>query len=190
VIKSAKASVDFPEYSLKHGEETTINKSITTDMLVAMVDDVKLKLSNNLVFNETLREELKAYSFKKPTEKSVEFGLLKVIYDGLIKNGNPEKFYSKYYAQVPLNAMKYFPGLSRNAATLLSTKLADRMLSCSKERDNDQTKVEKLCLSDKELAGMQYLGGYVLHNLYKKLTNSKNNKLSECQQAMSLLKAG
>jgi hypothetical protein len=37
---------------------------------------------------------------------------------------------------------------------------------------------------------MQYLGGYVLNNLYKKLTNSKYNKLSEFQQAMSLLKAG
>ena len=47
---------------------------------------------------------------------------------GYSKNGDTEKFYAKCYAKIPLNSGKYFKGLSRNASTLLSTKVADRML--------------------------------------------------------------
>ena len=177
--------------SREQEKEPSINNTLTTDVFVVMVENVKLNLSNNLIYNETMRGELKAYSFKKPTEESEEFCLLKRIYDGFIKKRNPEKFYCRYYAQVPLNAQKFFPGLSRNAATLLSMKLADRLLSYCKEQVYDeQTKQDALRLSDKEKAGLQYLGGYVLHNLHKKLMRSKDSELLECQQAMSVLKAG
>lgn len=56
-----------------------------------------------------------------------------MIFDGLTKNGNAEKFYSKNYAKMALHATKYFPGLSHNSGTLLSTKLTDRLLTHSKE---------------------------------------------------------
>ena len=45
----------------------------------------------------------------------------------------------------------------------------------------------KTVLSDKETAGLQYLGGYVLHNLHKKCAKMSS---SESQQAMAILKAG
>ena len=44
-------------------------------------------------------------------------------------------------------------------------------------------------LQEKEIAGLQYLGGYVLQNLHKKHRASKNWKSTESQQAMSLLTA-
>lgn len=144
-----------------------------------------------MVYHEKMREELKAYTFIKPREDSSELDILKELYDGLIKKGDHEKFYGKFYSQVPLHVVKYFPGLSRNAATLLSTKLADRMISYSKEKlSTEQSKESKLSSPDKELAGMQYLGGYVLHNLHNKIAKSKKSELSESQQAISFLKAG
>jgi hypothetical protein len=62
------------------------------------------------------------------------------------------------------------------------------MLAYSKERVlPDTAGIEvKMCLSDRKIAGLQYLGGYVLHNLHR---NTNNWKSSESQQAMSLLKA-
>ena len=42
-------------------------------------------------------------------------------------------------------------------------------------------------LSEREKAGLQYVGGYVLQKLYKK--HSKANS-TESQQAMAVLKAG
>ena len=56
-----------------------------------------------------------------------------MIFKGLTKNGNAEKFYSKYYATIVLHATKYFPCLLHNSATLLSTKLTNRLLAHSKE---------------------------------------------------------
>ena len=80
-----------------------------------------------------------------------------MICEGLTKNGNAEKFYSKYYATIALQATKYFPGLSRNSATLLSTKLADRLLAHSKEvqlsPNPADDEVEK-SLQEKDMAGL------------------------------------
>jgi len=47
--------------------------------------------------------------------------------------------------------------------------------------------LKTVVLSEKEKAGMQYLGGYVLHNLHQKYV--RTNSL-ESEQAMALLKAG
>ena len=44
-------------------------------------------------------------------------------------------------------------------------------------------------LSDKEISRLQYLGGYVIRNLYKKLRNSKIYKSDEFQQSMALISA-
>ena len=65
--------------------------------------------------------------------ESKEFEELQTIFEGLTMNGNVGKFYSKYYATIALYATKYFPGLSHNSATLLSTKLTDQLLAHSKE---------------------------------------------------------
>lgn len=53
------------------------DKSLTTDDLVVMVEQVKLKLSNTMVYQENIREELKAYTFVRPREDSKELGVLK-----------------------------------------------------------------------------------------------------------------
>ena len=79
-----------------------------------------------------------------------------------MKKKDQEKFYTMFYSTVPLNSTKYFTGLSRNAATLLSTKIADIMLVNSKEKSVVPVKAFDIKLTDKEMAGLQYVGGYVL----------------------------
>lgn len=129
------------------------------------------------------------YQFKQFDEGTDEFTVLKTIYDGYLKNGDIEKFYGKYYGQVPLQSTKFFSGLSHNAATLLATKVADSMLvyckstkACCSSNHPTQT-----LLSEREKAGLQYVGGYVLHNLHK-----QHAKIStiESNHAMAILKAG
>ena len=78
------------------------------------------------------------------------------------------KLYKLFYSTVLLNSTKYFTGLSRNAATLLSTKVADIMLVYSKEKSVFPYKDFEIKLSDKEMAGVQYVGGYVLPKLNNK----------------------
>ena len=116
--------------------------------------------------------------------------MFKTLYDGYLKNGDTEKFYGKYYSQVPLKSTTFFRGLSRNAATLLAIKVADNMVAHgkhAKSSPDNSILPSKTVLSDKETAGLQYLGGYVLHNLHKKCAKMSS---SESQQAMAILKAG
>ena len=42
-------------------------------------------------------------------------------------------------------------------------------------------------LSERELAGLQYVGGYIFRNLYRKVRSSKEWKSSQSQQSISLL---
>lgn len=140
------------------------------------------------VFSESLRSELSSYTYQPILEGTDEFSALKTLYDDFVKNGNLEKFYSKYYATVPLKSTRFFCGLSRHAATLLSTKVADSLIVfCKKQRESPGTINSTTALKEREMAGLQYLGGYVLHKLHKKHARASSR---ESQQAMALLKAG
>ena len=147
------------------------------------------KLKKKNLFSVDLRKEFKHYEYKQPNETE-GFCVFKTLYDGYLKNGDTEKFYGKYYSQVPLKSTTFFRGLSRNAATLLAIKVADNMVAHgkhAKSSPDNSVLPSKTVLSDKETAGLQYLGGYVLHNLHKKCAKMSS---SESQQAMAILKAG
>ena len=60
----------------------------------------------------------------------------------------------------------------------------------SKEKIENHTSTCSLLtkLSSEEKAGLQYIGGYVLHKLHNKHVNTK--KSPESEQAISILKAG
>ena len=140
------------------------------------------------VFAESLRSELNNYKYQPLLEGTDEFCVLKTLYDDFLKSGNLEKFYSKYYATVPMKSTRFFRGLSRNAATLLSTKVADSLVAFSKKQREKPEKTNSITpLTEREIAGLQYLGGYVLHKLHKKHARVSSR---ESQQAMALLKAG
>ena len=114
---------------------------------------------------------------------------LRDIFEGYTKNGSVEKFYGKYYAVVAVNSLTFFRGLTRNAATLLAVKVADSLLAyCNKVRSPSESSKElNTVLSDRDKSCIQYLGGYVLHNLHNK---HRTKTSSESQQAVAILKAG
>ena len=163
----------------------TLTPSILSDIVKTAVQ----KAETSQLYAQSFKNEMEVFSIEELEEDTVEFAKLKSIFDGYSKNGNTEKFYAKYYAEVPLNSGKYFKGLSRNASTFLSTKAADYMLVYCKQlkTSKDTSPHLQTVLSDRETAGLQYLGGYVLHNLHKKHGTKKS---PESQEAMSILKAG
>jgi len=163
--------------------------SLKPSILAEIVNDAVQKVKENKVFNADLRAEFSQYEYIQHTNTE-GFSVFKPLYDGYLKNGDTEKFYGKYYAQVPLKSASLFRGLSRNAATMLAIKVADRMLAhCKRMKLSpvNSTLPSKTVLSEKEKAGLQYLGGYVLQNLHKKCARKSS---SESQQAMAILKAG
>ena len=170
--------------SLHEGSSQPLSVSLLAEVVASAIK----KINEAEVFTESLRNELSKYSFQQPEEESFEFSSIKSMYDGFLKNGDLEKFYQKYYATVPVKSTQFFTGLSRNAATLLSTKVADCLIAYRKRSKNSgNNTATTTVLSERERAGLQYLGGYVLHNLYKKHARTGT---VESQQAMAILKAG
>ena len=132
------------------------------------------------VFAENLRKELSSYVYQPLSEGSDEYSFLKTLYDDFTNSGNLDKYY-----YLPLRSTTFFSGLSRNAATLLSNKIANSLIAFNKmERESTNTTT---ILNERDIAGLPYLGGYVLHKLYRK--HAKANT-KESQQAMAILKAG
>lgn len=159
----------------------------TTSLLAEMVNSAVQSIKERKVFNLSIKNELTVFIFELE-ERSDEFFYLKTISESLRKKGDVEKFYSNFYGTVALNATKYFKGLTRNAATLLATKVADTMIANSKKQKLSSVSNESIHeLTDKQKAGLQYVSGYVLQNLHKKYR--KVNSI-ESQQAMTILKAG
>ena len=66
------------------------------------MNDTVLKFKGNKIFNGDLRNEFSHYEYVLLTETDEGFSVLKIFFDGYLKNGNTEKFYGKYYAEVPL----------------------------------------------------------------------------------------
>lgn len=153
-----------------------------------IVEKAKHKIADNKIYPKTIRDELRCYTHNNGLQDiPAEFCDIEDLYKRLTKSGNAERFYSCFYSTIALNAVKHFKGLSRNAATLLSTKVADCMLVHSKEKiESTYTCAPLTKLSDEEKAGLQYIGGYVLHKLHTKHVS----KSSESEQAISILKAG
>ena len=164
-------------------------QQLSPSILAEIVDRAIRNVKERRVFAENLRNELSNYSYQQLQEDSNEFSAVKAIYEGYTRNVDAEKFYAKYYSTVAAKSIQFFSGISRNTATLLATKVADCLLAYSKQQkqSTESSHHIKTVLSDKEKAGMQYLGGYVLHNLHKK--HGRTNSV-ESQQAMAILKAG
>ena len=158
----------------------------TVQDFISLSTKAQAKILENKVYPQSVRDELISYSFNI-SSSSTEFCEVKKMYERLIKSGNAEKFYSNFYPSIVLNSTKVFEGLSRHAATLLTTKVADCMLAQTKERFETIITDPPPKLSERETAGLQYVGGYVPHKLYNM---HKNKKSRESEQTASILKAG
>lgn len=147
------------------------------DVFAQLVKDTKQNIIQREVFDKSLKDEVNDDCVELG-ESTSEFRTIQNLYDSFISKGNSEAFYAKFYGEIALNSSKYFKGLSQRAATLFATKLADTLLGHAKEglkKNSAKDVVTTVSLSENELAGMQYLGGYVLQSLHKKHRTSKHN---------------
>ena len=172
----------------KHSERTSLHVPFSATVLDDIVKNLLQNLKENKTHSEVLRFELGSYTWQSLDENGQEYKHIQMLFEGYSKNGSVEKFYAKFYSTIAVNSVKYFTGLSRNAATLLAMKLADSIfVYCNKFSRGSTVKEVNHVLSDRDISCVQYLGGYVLHNLHK---NYATKQSAESQQAMAILKAG
>ena len=145
----------------KHSERTSLHVPFSATVLDDIVKNVLQNLKENKTHSEVLRLELDSYTWQGLDENGQEYKHIQMLFEGYSKNGSVEKFYAKFYSTIAMNSVKYFTGLSRNAATLLAMKLADNMLVyCNKFSRGSTVKEVDHVFSDRDISCVQYLGGY------------------------------
>jgi len=109
------------------------------------------------------------------------------LFQHKIKFSNPEKFNTTYYNLVVKNSKSYFPDLDYRLSRLIFIKASTILLAMSKGKNEIMLEESPRSISDRELAGLQYIGGYIIHKLHKKFKNSKNWQSTESQQSINIL---
>lgn len=173
----------------KHSEETAEQEEAVSkhshyglnheELHAAIISTCK-KIVSTAVFPDSVLLQLDSFI---PTEEQVE-GLQDLLLS--FSGKNYDKLYKWYYANVVKNGQQLFD-IERNASTILAIKLLDVILKQSAEK-LEKTEIIGHNLAQRDLAAMQYLGGYVCRNIYRKLRCSKNYQSNESQQALSILK--
>lgn len=187
-------------FNAKHKAGNTSNEDsnpqvFTTEILKLAVRNVQEKVAGNKCLKISLKEELTSYSYEESVMGEERFREIAKISSKFEASGNIEKFYSNFYSTVCLKATNYFTNLSDNAATLLAAKVAEFILVYYKRKaaeipaENLEDGSPSMVLSGMEIAGLQYLGGYVLYNLHKKLKNSTLWDSQANHQSVAILKA-
>ena len=99
----------------------------------------------------------------------------------LQKSNDPAAFYSSFTSLISSNAEIFFTRLDHFTATLMAMNLARQIhQEFLKQKEQSTTRTQKTVLLTKnELDGFQYLCGYVVKNLIKKLKNHKNYKTEQ-----------
>ena len=106
-LEEASNDTELPNTAIsKHTHGT-----LTPGILAEIVNTALVNIKRSIVFAKGLRNELDSYVYEQLVEGTVEFSLLKSLLDGYLDKGDSEKFYAKYYTQVPLHSANFFKGL-------------------------------------------------------------------------------
>ena len=87
-----------------------------------------------------------------------------------------ETFYSFYYTNIIPKSNRYLPQISEDMATIIISKVTDRLLLKSKSGNENLPELDKTDtaqdLSENEIRGLCYVTEYILHKLFAKMKNS------------------
>ena len=102
-----------------------------------------------------------------------------------------EKFFPKFYKIV--TQLDAFCGLTKDSSTVVGFELANHVLAKYKKSLSSvsTTSISEDCdLSEREVAVVVYIAGYVFGQLYRRIRKSKLWESDLCQQKLALFKAG
>ena len=95
----------------RHRASKHTHGTLTPGILAEIVNTALVNIKRSIVFAKGLRNELDFYVYEQLVDGTLEFSLLKSLFDGYLDKGDSEKFYAKYYTQVPLHSANFFKGL-------------------------------------------------------------------------------
>ena len=105
-----------------------------------------------------------------------------------VKLKDSEKFYSTFYTHIMQEAEVLFPAINVKHSRVFLMKFSEMFWDYVNKKEKAVVETSH-SISERELTGLQYLGGYVIHKLHKKIKSSKSWKNEEYQDAIAILEA-
>lgn len=143
---------------------------ISDHTIVNILKDSLSELGSDLCYPITVRSKWSTYQITENEELNAK---VKKIYGKLVISSNGERFYEEFYSQI-LTSPSYFPGLEYQHCVELLRKSADKILSHFVQSSRPSPQIMESIMTSHEIDALEYLGGYVLHNIEKKLIRKKD----------------
>ena len=132
------------------------------------------KLGNDHCYPVTARNAWLNYTLMPNISLNAK---IKIMYNILATTSNAERYYEQFYCQI-LSSPTFFPGLQYILSVELLRTTCDKILGHYKNATGpskgDLSSLEPI--TTREIDALEYLGGYVIHNIEKKLTRNKNDE--------------
>ena len=137
------------------------------------------------IHSTIIRSTIKNYIFIDNTELLTNE--IQKLYNSLCSNSDAEKFYSQFYKLIVMNTKKYFNSLDLPMCTLLAARLTDKILAHYSRPADYETVIKPL--TERDMQALQYLSGYIIHSLVRKIHRFTNWKSTDSQALFTLLYA-
>ena len=156
-----------------------------------MVKKAANKIFDDKLHSEDVLQELKSKIISLQLVESDNENFIKLcqLLPNSIEHNNIEAFYRNYLKNMVLQSQIYFPNVDKYTSRLLLMKLGVIIKVEVSNISISITEDDPKSVSGRELAGLQYTRGYIVHKLHNNFRNHKNWRDIELQQAASLIGA-
>ena len=189
--KSLKTERGFKRHKERHAEKTSQSSEVLHPLDPPTWKILIQKSINNIVDedlqSDNILDELKGCILSNTEQCLPYFSEVMSTSTTL----NAEKFYPKFINVV--TQIDSISGLSKDSSTVVGFELANLVLAhfkSLKSPESPATSPEISTLSDREVAIVVYIGGYVFGELYRRIRKSRAWASDMNQQKLALFKAG
>ena len=139
------------------------------------IDECVKKIGSTTYYQRETKLELELFFQDEHNVSEKTMRLTQIL--SKYKYKDTENAYSDLYKDIVMQSNNLFEELSPSLATLISTKIVDNIISKFKDsHESDNTTEEmEIELTDMEKAGLEYLAGYCIHQLYNKTKTKKDS---------------
>lgn len=173
------------QQNAENAVKTKLRTKLEVEIIFKLLMEAQQDISNDECYSSTIRSTVKNYIFIDNTELLTNE--IQKLYNSLCSNSDAEKFYSQFYKLIVMDAKKYFSSLDFPMCTLLATRLADKILAHFSRPAECKTVIKPL--TERDMQALQYLSGYVIHSLVRKIHRFTNWRSTNSQDLLTLLYA-
>ena len=142
-----------------------------------------IKLSIDSCYSDKVRDVFKSFKFEESEEGPTDMCMVENY------KGNPELFFNDIFKYCS-SSNNSWEKLGQCHGALLIQEVSLHLIKHLSDNIQEVNSLKEISMTEKECFGLQYLGGYIFHRMYRKVRNSKEWQSQYSTSCMAILRAG